>query len=237
MRVGGDRRAAEAGARRHAVAAAVEAQLAPALAPDIGRHHGAVREAAQARDLARPLGLLAMHLAGAEDGVRVAAQLDRDLRGDAADDLAPADDAGDELLVHAVLQRDDEPIGRQIGFDQIRRHLRLVGLHADEGDIDRPALRQGLDVGKMHRIDRHGEFLRLGDAGQVQTVAAHLLDMFRPAVDEGDVFAVLRHESTDLRADRAGPDDCDFQTHGFLQFLTRAPQARLEIGDIIRIGF
>ncbi len=62
--------------------------------------------------------------------------------------LAPADDAGDGVLVHAILQRDHVAIGCQILPDQHRSPGRVVRFHADESDID------GLLLGELLRV-RH----------------------------------------------------------------------------------
>ena len=125
----------------------------------LGHHRGSA-SAHQPADLLDAVGDAAMHLAGAEHRVlRPAlacgaahmpglAQIDGDGAGDAADRFAPADHAGDRLLVHAVLQRDDEAVGRQVLRDQRRRPFGVVRLHADEGDVDRLFLRQLLRVGQ-----------------------------------------------------------------------------------------
>ena len=77
---------------------------------------GAVRVGDQPAHLVRPLGDRAVDFAGAIDRVRRAAldpaamhvarldETDADVAGDAAHRLAPADDTGDRLLVHAILQ-------------------------------------------------------------------------------------------------------------------------------------
>ena len=168
-----------------------------------------------------------MHLAGPEHRVRVAVlggaamdeaglgQVDRDRACDAAERLAPADDAGDRLLVHAVLQRDDIAVGREILPDQHRRPGGVVGLHADEGDVDRLLLGELLRVGDVQRAHRHGEF-RLGHrVGDAQAVLSHVLDMRGPRIDEGHVLAGLHHVRAGIAADRARPDDGDFLAHGF----------------------
>src|SRR5262245_44588249 len=86
-------------------------ELRPALPPQVGRDHGAVGSADQPAHLLDALGDAAMHLAGAEHGVRLAAlagaavdvtgsgQVDEDGAGDAAERLAPTDHAGNGLLV------------------------------------------------------------------------------------------------------------------------------------------
>src|SRR5580700_10365175 len=110
----------KAGAGGDAVRHRVGDQLRPALAPQIVGGLGAVGVRDEAEHLLRPLGDAAMHLAGAIDGVAAVLaadaaamdvagfdEADADVAGDAAQDLAPADDAGDRRLVHAVLQRHD----------------------------------------------------------------------------------------------------------------------------------
>src|SRR6202008_953113 len=96
---------------------------------------GAVGVADQPAHLVRALGDRAVYFASAIDRVRGTAldtaamdmarldEADADVAGDAAHRLAPADDAGDRLLVHAVLQRDDIAAGREILPDQQRRPL------------------------------------------------------------------------------------------------------------------
>jgi len=69
----------------------------------------------------------------------------------AAERLAPADDAGDGLLVHAILQRHHETVWRQILPDQHRRPGGVVGFHADESDVDRLFLGELLRVGDVER--------------------------------------------------------------------------------------
>src|SRR5215472_5400981 len=105
-----------AGAGREPVAHHVRDELRPALAPQILGYHGAVGIADQPADLAGASGYAAVHFAGAEHRVartRFAGgaadlarrvQFDGNRAGNAAHRLAPADDAGDGLLVHAVLQ-------------------------------------------------------------------------------------------------------------------------------------
>ena len=158
-----------------------------------------------------------MHLAGAEHGVRRPAlagaamdvagrrQVYRDAAGDAAQRLAPADDAGDRLLVHAVLQRHDIAVRRQILLDQHGGPRRIVGLHADEGDVDRLLLGELLRVGDVKRAHRDREFRNIHRVGDAQPVFAHMLDMFGPGIDEGDVLAGLHHMRTGIAADGPAP--------------------------------
>src|SRR5215472_18134966 len=141
--------AGKAGAGREPVLHRVGDQLGPALAPEIVGDQRAVGKTDQPADFLGALGDAAVHLAGPEHGVRRAAlpgaavdvaglgQVHADAAGDAAERLAPADDAGDGLLVHAVLQRHDKTVRCEILPDHHGRPRRVVGLHADKGDVDR----------------------------------------------------------------------------------------------------
>src|SRR6185312_17145686 len=103
------------GAGGEAVAHDIGDELRPALAPEIAGGLGAVGVGDEPAHRLGALGDAAMDLAGAEDGVALAAlagaamhmagraQLHGDAAGDAAQRAAPADDAGHRLLVHAVL--------------------------------------------------------------------------------------------------------------------------------------
>src|SRR5262249_205248 len=62
----------EAGRGRHPVAHRVDDELRPALTPQVSGHFGGVRGRQQAADVARALGLDAVHLADAKHRVRVA---------------------------------------------------------------------------------------------------------------------------------------------------------------------
>ena len=171
-----------------------------------------------------------MHLAGAEHGVRRAAlagaamdmaglgQVDGDAAGDAAQRLAPADDAGDRLLVHAVLQRHDIAVRRQILLDQHRRPCRVVGFHADKGDVDRLLLGELLRVGDVQRAHRHGELRHVPGVGDAQAVLAHVLDMLGPGIDEGHVLAGLHHMRAGIAADRPRSHDRYLPAHAFAPF-------------------
>ena len=102
--------ARQAGAGGEPVAHHVGDQFRPALAPEIVRHLGAVGVADQAADFFRPRRDAAVHLAGAEYGVRRPAlagaavdmaglrQVHRDAAGNAAQRLAPADNARNRFL-------------------------------------------------------------------------------------------------------------------------------------------
>ena len=189
-------------------------------------HLGAVGVADQAADLLRPWRDAAVHFAGAKYGVRRPAlagaavdvaglrQVDRDAAGNAAQRLAPADDAGDRLLVHAVLQRHDIAVRRQILPDQHGGPGRVVGLHADEGDVDRLLLGELLRVRDVQRAHGHREFRDVHGVGDAQPVLPHVLDMLGPGIDERHVLARLHHMSTGIAADGASSDDRDLPAHG-----------------------
>jgi hypothetical protein len=158
-------------------------------------------------------------LGGAAMNVTGLRQVHGDARCDTAKRLAPADDAGNRFLVHAVLQRDDITVRRQILLDQHRRPRGVIGFHAHEGDIDRLLLGKLLGIGDVKGAHRHGEFRLLHRVGDAQAVLSHVLDMLRPRVDEGYVFAGLHHVGAGIAADRAASDKGDFFAHCFLPIL------------------
>ena len=214
--------AAQTGAGGQPVLHRIGDEFRPAFTPQIASHFGAVGEGNQTADLLGALGDAAMHLAGTKHGMCRAVlggaamnmaglrQIDSDRTSDAAERLAPADDAGDGFLVHAILQRHDEGVGRQILADQHRGPGGVVGLHADESDIDRRLLGELLRVGDVQRAHRHGEFRLLHGVGHAQAVLAHVFDMLGPGIDEGHVFARSHHVGARIATDGAGSDEGDF---------------------------
>src|SRR5262249_49739347 len=108
--------AGEARGSRDAIGHAVDAQLRPAFAPEIGRRLDRVDRADHLGQFLEPLGDAAMALAGTIDLVfrgapRAGAahtargiEFGTEQRGDDPDSLVPADDPGNALLVHAILQ-------------------------------------------------------------------------------------------------------------------------------------
>src|SRR5207302_10387163 len=113
-------------------------QFRPAFAPWIARYFGTVGIANETTDFLGPLGDTAVYFAGTKYRVRGPAlagtsmnvagrrQIDRDAARNAAQRLAPTDNAGDRLFIHAVLQRHHKPIRRQILSDQRRGPWRIV---------------------------------------------------------------------------------------------------------------
>ncbi|HTW50722.1 MAG TPA: hypothetical protein VME45_02365 [Stellaceae bacterium] len=184
----------------------------------------------------RAFGNAAVGFAGTIDNVPVAAdqpaamhlrrrvQRDRDVAGDAAHHLAPADDAGNRLLVHAVLQRDDIAAGCQILLDEPRRPFGVVGFDADKGDVDRRLLGELLRLGEVQRLAFDRERLRALMVGDADAVAVDRRDVLGPEIDEGDVFPGLRHMCAGIAADRAGTDHDDPLAHRF-------PPALILLGD------
>ena len=175
--------AGHAGGGRDAVGHAVDAQLRPALAPQIGRRLDAVDRADHVRELFDSLGDAAVQFAGAVDLVGRGAlcggaanparrvELGAEQRGDDADRLVRADDPGDALLVHAVLQRHDISVGRQVLGDQHRRPFRVIGLDRNHRDVDRFMLCEILDLGQMHRLRLGADIFLLGHAFDREPVA------------------------------------------------------------------
>src|SRR5207342_911322 len=110
----------QAGAGRHPVPHGVDDELGPAFTPKILRDLCRVRERKEAADVPGAVGHKAVHLADAEYGMAGAmlapgpadvarlAKFDRNGARDRAQRLPPADDAGDGLLIHAVLQGNNE---------------------------------------------------------------------------------------------------------------------------------
>ena len=214
------------------VAHRVGDQFGPTLAPQIAGDLGAVGVGDQTTDFLRPWRDAAVHFAGAKHDVPGAVlasaamdvtglrQIDRDAAGDAAERLAPANDAGNGLLIHAVLQRHDIAVRRQILPDQHGGPGGIVGFHTDEGDIDRRLPGQLLRVGDVQRAHGNGEFRYIHGVGDAQAVFAHMLDMLGPWIDEGHVLARLHHMGAGISPDGTGSDDRDFLAHAFpLRFI------------------
>jgi hypothetical protein len=165
-------------------------------------------------------------LAGAAVDVAGLRQVDGDAAGDASQRLAPADDAGDGFFVHAVLQRHHIAVRRQILLDHHGGPGGVVGFHADKGDVDRRFLGELLCVGDVQRPNRNRKFRNVHGVGDAQAVLSHLLDMFRPWIDEGDVLARLHHMGAGIAADRARTNNGYLTTHAFLPgFLVPEPSA------------
>src|SRR4029077_8304093 len=142
---------------------------------------GAVGVADQAANFFRPLRDTAVHFAGAKYGVRRPAlagapvdvagrgQVDRDAARNATKRLAPADDAGNRLFIHAVLQRHDVAVRRQVLLDQHGGPGRVAGLRAHEGDVARRLLGELLRVSDVQRAHGNREFRDVLGVGDAQT--------------------------------------------------------------------
>ena len=116
--------AGQARAGGEPVAHDVGDQFRPALAPQIAGYLGAVSVADQATDFLCPMRDAAVHFANAKYSVRSPAlacaavdvpgfrQIYVDTARNAPKRLAPTDDAGDRLFIHAVLQRHDIAVWR-----------------------------------------------------------------------------------------------------------------------------
>ena len=68
----------------------------------------------------------------------------------------------------------------------------------------------------MQRARPGRERLRPLVMRDAQPVLLDFLDMLGPWIDEGHVFAGLRHMRPGIAADRPDPDDCDALAHVFL---------------------
>jgi 2-keto-4-pentenoate hydratase/2-oxohepta-3-ene-1,7-dioic acid hydratase in catechol pathway len=97
--------------------------------------------------------------------------------------------------------------------DQHGRPRGVVGLGADEGDVDRLLLAELLRIGEMERAHRHGEFRDLLGVGHAEPVAAHSLHMFWPGIEKNHFLARLHHMRAGIAADGAGSDDRDLLAH------------------------
>jgi len=156
-----------------------------------------------------------------------------DRAGDRAQGLAPADDAGDCLLVHAILQRHAIAAGRQVLLDQRRRPGGVVGLHTDKGDVDRRLFAELLRFGQMQGARPHGERLDIADMGDPQPVLTDGFDVFRPRIDIGYVLASLHHMRAGITANRSRADDRDllFRHHVFSHIRFAARRAARSAAD------
>src|SRR5712672_2197877 len=226
--------AGQARAGGESIAHDVGDQFRPAFAPQIAGYLGAVGVADQATDFFRPLCDPAVHFAGAKYGVRCPTlasspmdvaglgQVDRDAARNAAKRLAPADDAGDRLFIHAVLQRHDIAVRRQILLNQGRGPSRVVGLHADEGDVDRRLPGQLLRVRDVQGAHGNREFRDVPGVGDAQAVLPHVLNMLGPWIDERHVLARLHHMGAGIPANGTCSDNGYLPPHAVLPALLAA---------------
>ena len=203
-------------------------ELRPALAPQIAGRLDRVDGGDHRRQLFEPPGDAAVDLADPVDIVMRGAlghgaanptrrvELGGEQGRDGADRPVPADDRGDALLVHAVLQRDDIAVGRQVLPDQGRRPLRVIGFDRDHHDVDRPLLGQLLHLGQMHGLGPGEDELLLGHSFDRQPVATDRLDVLGPGIDQGHVEPVMRELAAGVAADRAGADHRNALLHDLI---------------------
>src|SRR4029077_4564252 len=83
----------------------------------------------------------------------------------------------------------------------------VVGLHADEGDVDWRFLSELPRLGQVERAGLDRERLDVADMGDPETIAADGLDIFRPRIDVRHVFAGLDHVSAGVTPDGSRADD------------------------------
>ena len=218
--------AAEPRRSRHTVMHAVDAELRPAFAPEVVGDPAGVDCADHRAQFLDPRGHSAVHLADPVDLVpwrvfRAGAadlaggvKLGREQRGDRADRLAPADDAGDALLVDAVLQRHHVAARRQVLPHHRRRPFRVVRLRRDEADVDRSLPGEVLHFGQVQRLWPGAHEFHFADPLERQPILADRLDMLGPRVDQRDVEADMREVPAGISADRTGAEHNNPLVHG-----------------------
>jgi hypothetical protein len=207
-----DFRGAEAGEPRHRVHHAVERELGPALAPEIGgdlrgrdgREH--LGETLGARgDRAVVLADLEGGLAGVgADGVAglVHARADQDHAPERP--LAPRH-RGHAVVIDPVLKIHHEAVALEIGDAHGGGPLGVIGLDGDEHGVE--GLRHLLELMNMERAHRH--HVIAAGAREAQPLGADGLDVLGPLIHQRDVLARLREQPAHHAPDRAGPDDSD----------------------------
>src|SRR5262245_32792913 len=163
LRDGPDLERPESGEAGQRIRHAVDRQLGPPLAPEVGRDL-ALGDGIQEDDqLSRTGGVLAVVLADLEpDRPRIRphgmaglvhAGADRD---DTAERPARAGDSGDAAVVDAVLEIDHDPVGlAQIGQCHRGRPFRIIGLHRDEHRVE--GLGHGLELVDVQGAHGHHE--------------------------------------------------------------------------------
>ena len=74
----------------------------------------------------------------------------------------------------------------------------VVGFRRDEGDVERIGLRDLLHLGQVQGLHFDREAFGFRHAFEAEPLGAHLLDVFRPKVDDGDVVAVAGEIAADM---------------------------------------
>src|SRR5204863_7606417 len=100
---------------------------------------------------------------------------------------------------------------------------RVLGIHADEGDVDPTSLGEPLRARDMPRPHRNRELRHVHRMRYAQPMLAHMLDMLGPRVDERHILARLRHVGAGITPDRARPDDGYLVAHGLLRGMGSDP--------------
>ena len=213
---------AEPAQARERVQHAIERELRPALAPQVGRHH-------RGRDLAHDRGdpagarrVGAVVLADLEGGVAaigadgvgrlVHAGADED---DAAEGALAPRHRGHAMIVDAVLEIHHHAVGNpQVIHRHLGGPLRVVGLHGDEHRLERLAHLAPLAQAQ----GPHRHHVLAAAPGESQAAALDLLDVLGPGIGQGHVVAGFRQQATNHAADGSGSDDADprlLNAHGF----------------------
>ena len=207
---------AEAAQPGQRVGHAVDRQLRPPLAEQVGRDLRAGHVVHDLGQLACAVGLAAIQLADLEaDGLAVGAHgvarlveagTDRD---DAAERALAAGYRRHPLVVDAVLEVDHDPVRTgQVGQRQRGGPLGVVRLHRNEDRVER--LGDRLQLVHVQGLD--ADDVVAASAGQPQPLPLDRLHVLRPLVDERDVTPRLGEHPADDTPDRARADDGD--THG-----------------------
>ena len=154
---------------------------------------------------------VAMVAAGFAAPVDVAGfpESDLDVGGHAAQGPVGTDYLADSGVVPAVLYGNEEAFGFYVPLDEMGGPLGVVGLDADDSDVEQVV--DILGVGQVHGVDRHRE-IALATAGP-QALGPHGFHMLRPHVDEGNVLTLFDEVGSHVATYRASSNDAYLVTH------------------------
>ncbi len=141
---------------------------------------------------------------------------------DATHRATTADDRGDRVVVHAVLQPHQNAVLSEVGFDQFRQPAGIVRLGGQEHDVEIAVERCQLAEMQGPNGDVEIPVLAL----HVQTAGFHRLDVRRPLIDDRHVQPRPGKIGADTAADRAGPENRHCFAHAFIPplfFVDRSP--------------